>query len=398
MQVNITKRIDTPEGRRFCPVILGAGGRVKPDWVLVDDRQEKHPEGTYYLDWTEDGVRRRIAVGTDATAAYNCRNRKQSELEAIAQGLEVTNPIEDDSRLRLRAAAEDFLEDIQLSRQRKTWLGYCLSLKYFKECCSKTYVEDIERKDLLRFAVFLRDEKELAPRSVHNRFAEVLTFLHAQGVPKLIGKNDHPRFVDQEVEIYEDDQLSTLHAVSSPYHSTLYDFFLMSGFREQETMHLFWDNIRFNANIVEMRCKPLFQWTPKAYKEREVPVPTILLDRLDDYRRTLPAKRAAAKTLIFSTASGKRDKHMLRALKRNARKSGQNPDDFWLHKFRATFATTHLQAGVDLRTVMTWMGQTNLESIIRYLKPARNSTLIDKVNSNFASHERPRLQLISGVA
>ncbi len=398
MQVNITKRIDTPEGRRFCPAILGAGGRVKPDWVLVNDRQERHPEGTYYLDWTEDGNRRRIAVGTDATAAYTCRNRKQSELEAIAQGLEVTDPIEDDSGLRLRPAVEDFLEDIQLSRQRKTWLGYCLSLKYFEECCSKTYVEDIERKDLLRFAVFLRDEKELAPRSVHNKFAEVLTFLQAQGVPKLIGKNDHPRFVDQEVEIYEDDQLLKLHAVCSLYHSTLYDFSLMSGFREQETMHLFWDNIRFNANIVEMRWKSLFEWTPKAYKEREVPVPTILLDRLDDYRRTLPSTRASAKALVFSTASGKRDKHMLRALKRNAKKSGQNPDDFWLHKFRATFATTHLQAGVDLRTVMTWMGQTNLESIIRYLKPARNSTLIDKVNSNFARRERPRLQQVFDVA
>jgi hypothetical protein len=70
------------------------------------------------------------------------------------------------------------------------------------ECCSKTFVEDIERKDLLRFAVFLRDEKELAPRTVHNKFAEVLTFLDAQGVPKLLGKNDRPRFVEQEVEIY----------------------------------------------------------------------------------------------------------------------------------------------------------------------------------------------------
>ena len=39
---------------------------------------------------------------------------------------------------------------------------------------------------------------------------------------------------------------------------------------------------------------------------------------------------------------------MLRALKRNAKKAKLNPDEFWLHKFRATFATTHLQAGVDL--------------------------------------------------
>lgn len=137
---------------------------------------------------------------------------------------------------------------------------------------------------------------------------------------------------------------------------------------------------------------------PKAYKEREVPVPTLLFDRLENYRRTLPAKRAADKALIFSTCTGNCDTHMLRALKRNAKKSGQNPDNFWLHKFRATFATTHLHAGVDLRTVMTWMGQTNLESIIRYLKPARNATLIEKVNSNFAAQERLRPRLVTEVA
>jgi integrase len=369
MEVNITRRIDTLEGRRFCPVIFSPNGRIKPDWVLIDGRQERHPKGSYYLDWTEDGQRRRMAVGSDATAAYNCLKKKQSEFDAIAQGLVVTDPIEEeDTRLRLRAAKAEFLDDIQLSRQRKTWLGYCLSLSYFTQCCSKTYLEEIERKDLLRFVVFLRDEKELAPRTVHNKFAEVLTFLAAQGVPKLVSKNDRPRFVDQEVEIYEDHELLTLHSVCSLYHSTQYDFYLMSGFREQETMHVQWENIRFNSNVVEMRWKPLARWMPKAYKEREVPVPTLLLDRLDNYRRTLPASRASDKALVFSTANGTRDTHMLRALKRNAKKSCQDQDGFWLHKFRATFATTHLQAGVDLRTVMTWMGQTNLETIIRYLR------------------------------
>jgi hypothetical protein len=44
------------------------------------------------------------------------------------------------------------------------------------------------------------------------------------------------------------------------------------------------------------------------------------------------------------------------------------------------------------------MGQTNLESIIRYLKPARNSTLIDKVNANFAGQARPQLQLVGEIA
>jgi len=89
MQVNITKRIDTPEGKRYCPVV-GPNGRIKPDLVMVDGCQEKHPEGAYYLDWTEDGKCTRVSVGTDATAAYNCRVRKQRELDALASGLIVS--------------------------------------------------------------------------------------------------------------------------------------------------------------------------------------------------------------------------------------------------------------------------------------------------------------------
>ncbi|MFZ3214105.1 MAG: hypothetical protein WA188_21565 [Terriglobales bacterium] len=49
-EVNLTKRVRTADGSRFCPVVLSANGRVKPDWVLVDGREERHPEGNYYLD------------------------------------------------------------------------------------------------------------------------------------------------------------------------------------------------------------------------------------------------------------------------------------------------------------------------------------------------------------
>ena len=165
MQVNITKRIDTPAGKRSSPVIVGPNGRIKPDWVMVDDRQEKHPEGAYYLDWNEEGKRRRISVGADAAAAYNSRVRKQRELDVITAGLIVSNPIEDDFRLRIRSAVDDFLEDVQLARQRKTWRGYCVSLGYFQESCDKCFLEEVERKDLPRFAAFLRDTKELSPNN-----------------------------------------------------------------------------------------------------------------------------------------------------------------------------------------------------------------------------------------
>ncbi len=36
-------------------------------------------------------------------------------------------------------------------------------------------------------------------------------------------------------------------------------------------------------------------------------------------------------------------------------------DRYWLHKFRATFATMHLVAGVALRTDQAWLGHPNLK-------------------------------------
>jgi hypothetical protein len=34
-QVNLTKRVQTPQGMRYCAVVLSANGRVKPDLVLA---------------------------------------------------------------------------------------------------------------------------------------------------------------------------------------------------------------------------------------------------------------------------------------------------------------------------------------------------------------------------
>ena len=383
MEVNVTKRIETQTGSRYCPVVVNSSGRIKSDWVIVNGNQERHPEGSYYLEWREKGQRKRLSVGKDAVVAFNSQIRKVKELEARAEGLEVQLPKDDPNRAQLRSAMADFLREIKLSRKDKTWRGYKVAFAYFQQSCAKKCADEIERIDLLEFVAFLRERKKLAPRTVFNKFTCMMTFLEAQGIPKLLGKNDKPRFVETEVEIFEDNQLTDLYPVCTLYHRTLYDFLLMTGFREQEAMHVTWQDIRFNANIVEMRWKPQFGWSPKAYKEREVPVPDELLESLEIYRKTLSEKRAASGSLVFSTRSGKCDTHMIRALKRNATKAGLNPTDFWLHKFRATFATTHLRAGVDLKTVMAWMGQTTMDSIIRYLKPARKDEVISKVNLSF---------------
>jgi site-specific recombinase XerD len=70
-------------------------------------------------------------------------------------------------------------------------------------------------------------------------------------------------------------------------------------------------------------------------------------------------------------------------LKAVAQLAEQYPEEFWLHKFRATFATRCLWAGVDLRTVQQWLGHLDIESTMRYLKPSRSQQVRDKVNEIF---------------
>jgi site-specific recombinase XerD len=79
----------------------------------------------------------------------------------------------------LATAVEDFLEETRLTKKSKTLAAYTTSLGYFTESCSKQFLEGIERKDLLKFAAFLRDDKDQAPRSCWNKFANVMSFLKA---------------------------------------------------------------------------------------------------------------------------------------------------------------------------------------------------------------------------
>jgi hypothetical protein len=57
------------KGLRYCPAVLSANGRIKPDAVLVDGREEKHSEGAYYLEWREGAKRIRLSIGKDPAEA-----------------------------------------------------------------------------------------------------------------------------------------------------------------------------------------------------------------------------------------------------------------------------------------------------------------------------------------
>jgi integrase len=367
-EVNLTKRINTPSGMRYCPVVLSANGRVKP-------------EGSYYLEWREGTKRVRVSVGKNAQDASAQRKRKEAELNAVNNGVAVVPEAKQNGKRALNVAVVDYLDEVKLSKKPKTFSAYSTALAYFTESCHKQTIEDIDRKDLLKFAAFLRDEKKQAPRSCWNKFNSVMTFLKAQGIRGLVKKNDWPRFTEEEPEIYEREELETLFKVCDGEERLWFEFFLMTGMREQEVMYTYWSDVNPSAGTVRVTHKPDRGWTPKAYKEREIPIPAKLVKSLKAWK----AKCDKTCNLVFPTAGCNPKLDFLDCLKAVAERATQlDQDNFWLHKFRATFATWSLWAGVDLRTVQLWLGHTDIESTMRYLKPSRSQQVRDKVNEIFA--------------
>jgi integrase len=378
-ECNITKRVLLARGWRYCPIVLSANGRVKPDVVLVNGSPERHPEGAYYLEWHEGAKRVRLSVGKDAADASARRQRKEAELNAVNNGAAIV-PESGNGHRSVAASVAEFLDETKLTKKPKTLAAYTTALSYFTESCHKLNLEEIDRKDLLKFCAFLRDDKEQAPRSCWNKFANVMSFLKAQGIRGLVGKNDWPRFTEEEPEIYETEELDKLFAKCDAEERLWFEFFLMTGEREQEVMFTYWSDVNFAASTVKVSRKPDRGWTPKAYKEREIPIPTKLAKSLKAWK----AESDKTCNLVFPTAGCNPKLNFLDDLKAAAERAKLDKDGFWLHKFRATFATKCLWAGVDLRTVQQWLGHSDMESTMRYLKPSRSQETRDKVNEIFA--------------
>ncbi len=87
---------------------------------------------------------------------------------------------------------------------------------------------------------------------------------------------------------------------------------------------------------------------------------------------------------MFPTSGCNPKLDFLDGLKAVAERAELNKDHFWLHKFRATFATRSLQKGVDIRTVQKFLGHSDMESTMRYLKPSQSDEVRTKMNEVWA--------------
>jgi integrase len=225
----------------------------------------------------------------------------------------------------------------------------------------------------------------------------VLQLLKLHGIEKLLTKRDKPKFVKNVREMYQPEDLEALFKACMEDEKVLYLFFLLTGERDKEVRHTAWPDIDFVRKVVRVTAKKQLGFKPKDKEEREIPVPSSLLNALREYRARQSGPNPH--NLVFPTSGGKPDKKFENKLKRIANRAGLNCGHclskhgnkcaagphcgrWFLHKFRHTYATTCLESGVSIRTVQEWLGHSDLASTMIYLKYVRRKDIQQLVDNS----------------
>jgi integrase/recombinase XerD len=335
---------------------------VRRDHVTIAGRDEVHAEGTYYLEWWSGGERSREAAGADAFIAAEAMRRKQAELAAIRNGI-VPQPAEaepEPDRVRLQDAIEKYIEYIRYHRSLRTFRTYRPILNAFGKFCTRKYVDQVLREDLIAFGTRCLKLGHNG-KTVYNKMVVISQLLKTHGRAKLLNAADWPSYVETVRPIYEDDELQALFAACTQEEAIRFKFYLLSGFRDAEGRHLTWRDVDAKHTAVRVTSKPHWGFHPKNWEEREVPVPQKLIALLQAWK----PDKAAPDDPVFPSAAGNPDGAMLEKLKavawraklncghcetahvladgsRRVNRCSAGPfcGRWFLHKFRHTYATT----------------------------------------------------------
>lgn len=357
--VNIVKRIKSDGRWVMRSVPRKASGDF--DWKAL-------PEGRYYIEWWEGRKRCRETGGTTVAQVLEVQRRKKHQIDGLALGLVSTrrpsiSPVPIDTGRSLRTLIDRYLDQVETLKKPNTYRKYEAVLDRFADHFKDRQFESITTDELNDFVVHLKKSGMESNTVLHN-VVIVAQFFKRSGRGGIMRQLHLPERTTSLPVAYTDEELAKFFAACDDFHRALYSTFLMTGFREQEVMYLFWSDVNLNLRTARVTSKPDIGFTPKRCEEREVPITAQLVDLLKNH-----PKRPAC-SFVFPSPTGNREQHMLDHCKAIASAAGLDTEKFDLKTFRSTYATRMLRSGFDVRTVQHWMGHKSLETTMRYLVPA----------------------------
>jgi integrase/recombinase XerD len=403
---------------QFVPVVK-ENGKPNPKLVLIDGRPISSKGGTFYIEFRENGRRVQRPCGATPREALDAWHLqcgiRVGEIEAEEQ------PARSDKGLTIDHAIERYLVDIKATKGERTYRAYCRQLAWFRERTNRRFVSELDRSDAMKMFALGREERlkgrALNQKTINKRVIIMLNAMRSQGAVIEMKKGDWPKTIDKKIEIYQPEELKPFFAACDPEERLIFQVFLCTGFREREVATLAWSDIHWKEGKLGVSAKPALGFMPKSYEERSVPVPMSLIAALRGRKKT------SNSILVFPTVphptrpdygkGNNPDGHMLELCKEIAFRAGLNCGhckgeytvyvlnrgvqqremrkykcdtsprcgNWYLHKFRHTFATNILQS-VDIRSLQVMLGHKNIATTEKYLKSLRLDQLRDKIESS----------------
>jgi len=355
-RVNLLLYTRGENGWKFQPV------RKTPRGKFVWDRNDN---GAYYLEWYEDGKRKRKPAGIRPAEVLEARRRKILELKG--RGIELGRMVapgasDEETSVALTQTIESYLNHLKINQKLNTYLRYRSVLANFRDYfSSKKYLNEIGRGDILEYRDF-RATRVASPVTLNSEITMLRAFLYwcveFKGLKENPAAKIKPRQVLQKSpEVFDDHEIAALLKQADDAERAVLLCLFFSGMREQEICHLAWEDVDLKKKLLRVSAKPDVGFTPKTWEEREIE----MSDQLANTLKKLPRRSR----WVFPTVTGKKHAHVYKIVERvakHAKIAGAHP-----HKFRSTFLTRLLQSGCDIANVQALAGHKSIKTTQRYL-------------------------------
>jgi integrase/recombinase XerD len=263
------------------------------------------------------------------------------------------------TRLRQR-----MLEELQRRNySQETTRSYIFAVRQFAEYFGKS-PEKLGAEEIRRYQLHLLNEKKYAPGTVEIRMS-ALRFLYKKTLKRRdLAFDDlvYPKRPQKLPVVLSPEEVTLLiEATPNPMHRAILMVLYGTGIRRTEASLLKVSDIDSQRMVMHIR-------QGKGSRDRDVPLSPKLLEALREYWR-----RKKPKDFLFPSSAGHRgpeqpisDKTVWNICKEAAVRAGIQKK-IGPHTLRHSFATHHMEAGTDLRTIQLLLGHAHLEHTTVYL-------------------------------
>jgi integrase len=387
-KVTLFWRCKTQLGWKRFPAAVGRNGKIRPRYAQVGEKQVEYPEGYYVLRHCENRKTIWTRIGDEAATALaeqqQLTKRFAAEKAAMVAGIQI---ISGPHRIDLKKKSEAYLTR-QIARGKiRHSETFRAVIEEFLPIAGVLYADQLTEEIILGWYRSLR-KKGNSNRTIYNKHTSIFGFLNWCGFDTKHLAEKAPVFTEKEVEVYEPNELKTLFdSLKDPYHQIVFEVLLKTGLRMQEAMYLEWHNINWHRGTLTVKAKDDLSFDIKDRAERTLPIPADLIQHIKTWKQTRVGR------LVLGTSNDTPNWKWLPLLKRLVRNAGLNCNHcqpclernecerWYLHKFRATYMTNLLRAGIDVRTVMKYTGHADMATALRYLSTAEGAETQEKINS-----------------